>query len=343
MPEINKKSLISALSNMLGQNVSDAVFDTDILTGGTLGDVYKIYGTATRETESIPFDIVLKIQRKWERHGDPECWRREFEIYRNGLYDAVPDSIKIPKCYFLEEEADTDADADITYMWIEHIDGMTGNEKLHAPELSLSIEKLGFLQAWYNRNGNMNLPYIRSYPAVKSSFDLWYGKMRDTLIQPVSGFPDELRETLNHYASKADELFESLTSLPPTLCHGDVHHDNLFIRKSESGTDVYLIDWDSAGFGYMGEDAVDVLMEAFVYSDRDVSLLPCFKKNIIESYIRGAKSGGVDLTLSEAQIRSIFVLAWGFRIAADIFLCNVHNRSEHEQKRYVDILSGMLK
>jgi thiamine kinase-like enzyme len=97
---------------------------------------------------------------------------------------------------------------------------------------------------------------------------------KSTLGAEINDFPDELRNTLNDYATRAESLLDTLDKLPLTLCQGDLYHDNFIFKPGLNGTDIYVIDWDSAGYGRMGEDAVDVLMEAFVYSDRDVSLIP---------------------------------------------------------------------
>lgn len=333
MPEINKPSLLLALSSMSGATVSDAAYETELLQGGDVGEVCKISGMALTGGCSHPFALVLKNQKKWERHGDPECWRREYEIYRYGLDRKLLQTIKLPKCYLLEESAG------VTHIWMEYIEGSTGNEQLHAPELALAAEKLGELQAEFHLSGQRNLPYIRSYPAIRSSFDFWWGRTKNALGTEIDGFPDELRNTLNDYAARADSLLNALDDLPLTLCQGDFYHDNIMFRTGIDGTDIYLIDWDCAGYGRMGEDAVDVLMEAFVYADRDVSLLSDFRKRIIDGYVQGVRGGGVEFSIDEALVRDMFALAWGFRIAG-LYL---YYKDEHAKRRCIEILKAMLE
>lgn len=56
------------------------------LQGGTVGNVHLVSGTAeTAEGEKLPYRIVLKIQKKWERYGDPGSWRREYDLYSSDL------------------------------------------------------------------------------------------------------------------------------------------------------------------------------------------------------------------------------------------------------------------
>ena len=334
MPEINK-SLLQALSNMLGVLVRDAAFETELLQGGDVGEVYRISGNAVTDHGSHPFTLVLKKQKKWDRHGDPGCWRREYEIYRHGLDQKLLQTIKLPQCYLLEESGD------MTHVWMEYIEGKTGNDLIHAPDLALAAEKLGELQAVFHKEGQHDLPFLRSFPAVRSSFDLWWGRTKKALGTEIKDFPAELRNTLNDYATRADSLLDALDNLPLTLCQGDFYHDNFIFKSGLNGTDIYVIDWDSAGYGRMGEDAVDVLMEAFVYSDRDVSLMPDFKKCIIDGYLRGVKRGGLEFMMDDTLVRDIFALAWGFRIT-DHYLGHLYHKDEQAQKRCIAILQAMF-
>ncbi len=183
------------------------------------------------------------------------------------------------------------------------------------------------------------MPYLRSYPAARSRFDLWWGRVREPFGSGIDGFPEELRNTLLDYAGRASALLDSFDNLPLTLCQGDVHHDNLIFKNSPDGVEVYLIDWDCAGYGRMGEDAVDALMEAFVYASRDVSLLPCFRKRIIAGYCRGARRSGVEVAMNGDLVRSIFALAWGFRIVSRYLY---YRKEESTKRRCVEILQGML-
>jgi thiamine kinase-like enzyme len=334
MVDIRKQSLLGALSEMLGTNVSNAEYAAEVLSGGTVGDVCRVTGTALTANGAQPFSLVLKEQRRWDRHGDPDCWRREYAIYKDGLDRRLFPSVKLPRCYLLEEgEA-------FTRIWMEYIEGATGNKELNASELALAAEKLGELQAEFHLYGQRDLPYLRSYPAVRSSFDLWWGTVGEALGKEIQGFPDDLRAKLNDYAGRAAALLDSLDSLPLTLCQGDVHHDNLFLKDAPGGPEVYLIDWDCAGYGRMGEDAVDMLMEAFIYSSRDASLLPDYRRPIIEGYCRGVRSRGVDFTMNDEVTRTIFAFAWGFRIASSYLY---YYKEEPPKRRSVEILQAMLK
>ncbi|HPS35617.1 MAG TPA: hypothetical protein PK854_10165, partial [Oscillospiraceae bacterium] len=80
MTEINQASLLKALSKKLNTPVQSADYTIETLNGGTLGDVAKVIGEAKTADGKIPygnvpFIVVVKVQKKWERPGDPDSWR----------------------------------------------------------------------------------------------------------------------------------------------------------------------------------------------------------------------------------------------------------------------------
>lgn len=52
--------------------------------------------------------------------------------------------------------------------------------------------------------------------------------------------------------NNADEMFRGIEKLPIVLCHRDFWVANIIYSDSDS--EIVLIDWDTAGWGYMGED-----------------------------------------------------------------------------------------
>ncbi len=104
MKEINKDELIAALENKFDISISDVEYTTQKLSKGTVGEVIKIEGNAISE-DRIPFNLVLKMQKKWERHLDPLCWRHEYDIYLNKLDKSISRFIKLPECYLLEKKS----------------------------------------------------------------------------------------------------------------------------------------------------------------------------------------------------------------------------------------------
>lgn len=117
------ESLIYVLSKMLDKTVISATYETKQLQGGTLGDVQLVTGIAeTVDLEKLPYKVVWKKQKRWKRPGDPNSWRREYDLYQSNLGVAFTSALRWPVCYHSEL-----GDGNIE-LWIEYIDGVSGRD-----------------------------------------------------------------------------------------------------------------------------------------------------------------------------------------------------------------------
>lgn len=79
--EKQPKALTTVISKILGKPITGAEYQTQQLHGGTLGDVQLVKGMAEiAGGEKLPYKVVWKKQKKWERPGDPNSWRREYDL-----------------------------------------------------------------------------------------------------------------------------------------------------------------------------------------------------------------------------------------------------------------------
>src|SRR5690606_7255238 len=115
--------LIFVLGRRFKKDIISADYQTTPLQGGTVGNVYLVTGIAeTTDGEKLPYRIVLKIQKKWERYGDPGSWRREYDLYSSGLGETFSDAFRWPICYYSEMNNKENE----FELWLEYIDGVTG-------------------------------------------------------------------------------------------------------------------------------------------------------------------------------------------------------------------------
>jgi len=56
---------------------------------------------------------------------------------------------------------------------------------------------------------------------------------------------------------RSDKIWTEIEKLPIVLRHGDFFPHNIFCKNSE----IVLIDWDSAGWSYLGEDIVNLIAD----------------------------------------------------------------------------------
>ena len=120
---IKLEKLIYVLTQRFKTNIIATDYQTMQLQGGTVGNVNLVTGIAeTEDGEKLPYRIVLKIQKKWERYGDPNSWRREYDLYCSELGTTFTQALRWPICY----HAEMNPEGNEYYLWLEYIDGVTG-------------------------------------------------------------------------------------------------------------------------------------------------------------------------------------------------------------------------
>ena len=126
-----------SLLNTLGPNLVEEVFrksvgdpaarllnwDHESIQVGSVGELYRLSGKVQSNTATAtPCSLVLKIQRRWERGNDPECWKREALVYRSHLFEELPAAFGVPQCYSIQERHDE------TWYWFEEVTGATAGQ-----------------------------------------------------------------------------------------------------------------------------------------------------------------------------------------------------------------------
>ena len=311
--ELRPEQLNEILSKALGRRIVRADCRTEQLHGGTLGDVRLVSGTAVTDGgESLPYKLVWKRQKKWERDGDPDSWRREYDLYESGLASAFTGALRPPACYHQELKKDG-----IT-LWLEYIDGVSGFA-LTTAMLARAALELGRFQGRAHKRckdiqglcGLGDEGYMErlfgAWHRQSYSYDFFVSKdcffseqLKESLrsgdialIEGKSfeysylrsaacGIPAHLREMLMDLDTRREAVFEDLRRLPVVLCHKDFWCENIFYTADG----IRLIDWDTAGWGYMGEDIASLIvddMPADRIAESCRSLIPAYLTGISEA------------------------------------------------------------
>ncbi|MFC5603168.1 phosphotransferase family protein [Sporosarcina koreensis] len=303
---INLETLIYALSRKFNKDIIYADCQTTQLQGGTVGNVYLITGIAeTAESEKSPYNIVLKIQKKWERYGDPGSWRREYDLYTSDLGATFSDAFRWPACLYAEMNADENE----FRLWLEYIDGVTGLDltgdmyEQAALELGryqgiLYTEQPAVLQSLNNLSHadcmkNTYLHY-RSWPVVYN-----YIRSEDCEL------PHHVRQMLIDTDKHADEILTRIERLPLVLCHRDFWVTNLIYADGK----FVLIDWDTSGWGYLGEDLASLIAD-----ESDINHMLEYYQRCVPAYYKGF-SEYVDVShIADHCVYEMILLAFGYRL-----------------------------
>ena len=301
--KINAETLTNVLGKMLGAAIAHADYQTKDLEGGTIGDVLLVTGTAyATDGRELPYSVVYKKTAKFERHNDPGSWRREYDLYASELGAVFSDSLRWPMCYH-SEISDNE-----NQLWMEYIDGVTGLN-MTPPMYERAAEELGRLQGkLYAEQPSIlqslanlsNTDYLKGF---YMKYRLW-PEVYDYIRSNDCELPRELCKMLIDIDEQADEIFLHIEKLPIVLCHRDFWVTNILCTPER----IILIDWDTAGRGFFGEDIASLIAD-----DADVIHMVENFKTCIPAYYKGFSEYADISQIKDNCVYEIILLMYGYR------------------------------
>ncbi len=301
--------LNDALSKLFNKKIVGADSQALSLQGGTVGNVYLVTGTAeTDEGEKLPYRIVLKRHKEYDRYRDPGSWRREYDLYKSDLASTFSDTFRWPACYYaelIENEEEEDAES---VLWLEYIDGVSGLDltaemyeqaaleigryqgRLHAeqPDVLKSLTNLSHANLMMD-----TYLHYRSWPVV---YD--YVRSEDC------AFPKHVRQMFIDLDANSDEIFERIKKLPIVLSHRDYWVTNLIVADGK----IAIIDWDTSGWGYIGEDIASLIAD-----EADIEHMVQYYQRCIPAYYRGF-SQYAEASVEDNCVYELILIMFGYRL-----------------------------
>lgn len=327
--QFKSETLTYVLSKMLGTNIIHADYKTIQLHGGTLGDVQLVTGAAENtDGEKLSYSIVLKKQKKWERYGDPDSWRREYDLYSSDFGELFTESLRWPECYH------TEMNGYEIQIWLEYINGTSGLNltgdmyERAAKELGqfqgrLYAEQPAILQTLTNLS---KVDYMKNSYLHYRSWKVVYDYIRSN----DSPIPKHLCDMLIAIDEHSDEIFNRIAKLPIVLCHRDFWVANIFSYDDK----IALIDWDTAGWGYMGEDIASLLAD-----EADVNHMLEYYQRCVPAYYAGFSEYADISQVSNHCIYELILLMFGYRLVEDFKFAETAN----EKDQYLNMLQKIYE
>lgn len=317
---------IHALSKMLEVNINRASHQAKKLHGGTLGDVWLVTGMAeTSDGGEVPYKTVLKIQKKWERPGDPCSWRREYDLYESDLNTVFTDALRWPECYHAEIIGDE------IQIWMEYIEGISGGA-LTIEALEHAAEELGRFQGrlYKQPEALLGVACLGDAGFMEREYGQWKPETVEYryLYSDECTLPEHLRRMLIDIQQRADTIFADLKRLPVVLCHRDFWIENIFLSDGK----LRLIDWDCTGWGFLGEDIASLIVD-----ETDAECLGEYCHRLIPAYHRGLYEYMDISTIEDFYIQEMIVIKFGYRILQKYMF----SKSSDVKNQQITLLQGI--
>ncbi|MCK6076755.1 phosphotransferase [Paenibacillus silvae] len=328
---ITMNTLHQALSKYFNKEIVGADSSTVKLHGGTVGNVSLVTGTAeTADGQKLPYQVVLKISSKWERYNDPNSWRREYDLYQSELETTFSDTLRWPTCY----HAEMNAEETEFQLWLEYIDGVSGLElsgdmyeqaalelgryqgKLYAeqPEVLQRLNNLSHADLMKN-----TYLHYRSWPLVY-----------DYIRSEACDFPPHIRQMLIDIDENSDAIFARIERLPLVLNHRDFWVTNIFYADGK----INLIDWDTSGWGYFGEDLASLIAD-----EADMDHMVEYYQRCVPAYYKGFAAYAEAPPLDEHCVYEMILIVFGYRMVENY----LHADSDEEKEQQTRTLQKIYE
>jgi len=303
---VKDETLTQVLATMFNKKIISTDYQTKQLQGGTIGDVQLISGTAeTSNGEKLPYNIVIKSTKKWERYWDLGSWRKEYDFYMSDFGTLLSDTFRWPVCYHAEvNEEETE-----TLLWMEYIEGVSGLDlsvdmyERAAYELGRFQGKLYAVQPAVLQSLT-NLSQVTYTKNFYLHYRSWH-EVYDYIRHDNCELPRHICQMLIDVDENSDEMWSRIEKLPIVLCHRDFWVTNIFYQKGK----IVLIDWDTAGWGHMGEDLASLIAD-----EADVDNMVEIYQKCVPAYYKGF-SEYVDIShIADNCIREFILLLFGYRL-----------------------------
>lgn len=327
---INLASLIAALSCRFKKDIGSVDFKIVPLQGGTVGNVSLVTGIAeTADGEKLPYRIVLKIQKKWDRYGDPNSWRREYDLYASHLGAIFSDAFSWPSCY----HAEMNQEENEFELWLEYIDGVTGLELTVDMYKQVALELGRFQGKLYAEQpvmlqGLTNLSHVDLMKNTYLHYRSW-PVVYDYIRSEECEFPQHLQQMLIDIDEYSDEILTRIEKLPIVLCHRDFWVTNVIYTEGK----IALIDWDTSGWGYLGEDIASLIAD-----ESDIDYMIEYYNKCIPAYYKGFSEYAA-VTYKEHCVYEMILLKFGYRFVESY----VHTEDINERKEIIQTLQKIFE
>ena len=325
--EVNPSDLLSPLRQMFGSDDVTVVEWGQRAPGGTAGTsggaVTLLTGTAAVDGQPRPWSLIRKrLVPPERRQANPSDqrhvpsgylhWKREPSFYRSGLPDGLPEGLAAPRCFWVEERADS------CTLWLEDIRDEMPTWPLD--RYGAAARHLGLWNGLYLTERTIPDDPWLTVGMLEQRIPIAADRLaqRDKVSQhPLvrRGWPEDVAQGILGIWQEREQFLQTLRSLPSVLQHGDADRRNLMSRTSRNGElETVAIDWGCLGVGTVGEE-IAAMVGSTVYWFQGVTAaqLPELEEIALDGYVQGLRQAGWrgDPRLARLGYLCAFALRYG--------------------------------
>jgi hypothetical protein len=335
------RRILNSTTATLGEWHTEAIAH-HIINNVTAG-LQRITGLANNGREQLSWSVILKILHLQPEKADSifnssqdpthwNYWQREALIYTSEILDNWTGDLVAPHCF-----AVTEPFVNVVWLWLEDIQGNPGST-WPLERFGVAARHLGYLQGSYVMGQSLpSQPWLSRgwHRAWVSNIDhtaleAWQkaSSWQHPLLKEI--FPTDVGDRVMSLWSDRHILLDAVDKAPHTLCHFDITPNNLFSRRNANGDDqTVLIDWSFVGYGVLGEDIINLVLDSIFLLLVDGSSLIPLEKLVLEGYLAGLRSAGWNGDEWMVRFTYAAVAALHFGLIAGRLLKLVHNESRH--------------
>lgn len=171
---------------------------------------------------------------------------------------------------------------------------------------------------------------------IKETYEAYknWQELQEYIRSESCDIPREICDMFMTKDGMADELWQAIDQMPIVFSHRDYWVTNIFYVDGN----IRLIDWDTTGWGYIGED-----IASLVADETDPELMMDYYKRCVPAYIEGF-SEYVDISelingskRNDLYIVEQIILFFGYRMLEDY----KYAESEEEKAFIIKVLQKM--
>jgi hypothetical protein len=252
-------------------------------------------------------------------------WLDEPAVYRSALSTDLPDGLRMPRLFAVEEQDDR------IVLWLEQVDAQSSwsvdDYRLAARSLGalagrwpegrvddeLGIGRRDLAYLFFGKLANVDLPIL-------ATEEHW----SDPQIGRIAGA--QFRTDLDGLIERAPMRIAAAEELPHAISHGDATPDNL-LRTADG---IVAIDWSYGSSGPLGADLGQLLAGRFDTGQADPGDAPKIAAVLLDAYLEGLAEEG-------AHPEPVDVLAgWATHLAMRSAISSTvldHRPDLHEDER----------